>query len=73
LDAAVTPPSLPARALAFLGVERSERRSVGLMTAHSFIPSASASARRPPARARSTVGAAELSFDAFARVMTRDS
>ena len=36
MDAAVTPLSLPARALAFLGVERSERRSVGLMTAHSF-------------------------------------
>jgi hypothetical protein len=31
-----TPTSLPARALAFLGVERIERRSVGLMTAHSF-------------------------------------
>ena len=36
MDAAVTPLSLPGRALAFLGVERSERRSVGLMTAHSF-------------------------------------
>jgi CRP-like cAMP-binding protein/ATP/ADP translocase len=36
LDAAVTKASLAARALSFLGVESSERRTAGLMTAHSF-------------------------------------
>jgi hypothetical protein len=36
LDAALTTTSIPGRALAFLGVERIERRSVALMTAHSF-------------------------------------